>query len=320
MYRSAQFAGYFALLLTAGALLVGSLVDPVERPTGTTGVQVGLAVTAVVAGLVEHRRSFGEFEPDHSGFDRLDAIDGFAVVVGAVLTYALSVYAGLGPVLASALVGLFAGLAVGNVGAPVYCGSFVGMASPGVFGSLEYVALAGIVSGVAFAATSESFGGVGGKLGTLALFGCLTTGALVGLEYADPGAPDWEFLSLIVPVAAAGAVATVVLSVRLGWGAVVGSGVVGVVAGIAFPLAFPELGSTLAAVAFCASFVGMSSVDRLADEWQVAVAGGLSGLVFLAVTPVFEGAGGKLGTIAFVSCIAVLGALEVREAAAEYLQ
>ncbi|WP_440770745.1 hypothetical protein [Natronorubrum sp. DTA28] len=309
MYRPAQLAGYLALLLTAGALLVGSVLAPIEMPSGTIGIQLGILFTAAVAGVIEHRRELEAFEP--TAFGRTDAVNAVAVVIGAVVTYALSVHAGVGPVLASALVGLAAGLAVPKVGAPVYCGSFVGMASPAVFGSLESVALAGVVAGLGFVATTESFGGVGGKLGTLAMFGCLATAALLGLEFATPGAPQWELAHLIVPVAVAGAIATVVLSVRLEWGAVVGSGVVGVIASVVFPLAVPAFGATLAAVAFCASFVGMSSTERLSGLVQIGVAGGLSGLVFLLVTPAFGGSGGKLGTIAFVSCIALIGVVEI---------
>ncbi|MCU4926426.1 hypothetical protein OB905_10575 [Halobacteria archaeon AArc-dxtr1] len=317
MYRSTQLAGYFALLLTAGALLVGSVVAPGQPSIGAVGLLFGTVLAGALAGGVERRRSFDQF--DAPGFERTDAVDALAVTFGAVITYVLSVSAGLGPVLASALVGLGAGVALPRVAAPIYCGSFVGMASPAVFGSIAYVALAGLVAGVGFLAATESFGGVGGKLGTLALFGCATTAALVGLDYADAGAPQWDLLSLAVPVAVVGAVATVLLSVRLELGAVVGSGLVGVVAGAAFPLLAGELGATMAAVAFCASFVGMSSPERLPGAVGVAAAGGLSGVVFLAVTPAFEGAGGKLGTVAFVSCIALIGAIELRDAVATRL-
>ncbi|ELY45199.1 hypothetical protein [Natronorubrum sulfidifaciens] len=308
MYRPAQFGGYVALLLTAGALLAGSLVASVELPTGTVGVQVGLVLTAAVAGVLEHKRLLGPFET--TGFDRADVTNALAVVAGAVVTYVLSVHAGFGPVLASALVGLLAGLALPRIDVPAYCGSFVGMASPVAFPSLESVVLAGLIAGLGFVATTETFGGVGGKLGTLAFFGCLTAAAFVGLEFDAAGAPQWDLVSLIVPVGAAGAAATVVSSVRLEWGPVVGSAVVGVVAGVVFPLAVPELGATLAAVAFCASFVGMSNPARL-SLGAVVLAGGLCGVVFLVVTPAFPGAGGKLGTTAFVSCLAVLGGREL---------
>lgn len=311
MYRLAQLGGYLALVMTAGALLAGSLLAPIELSTGTIGVQLGIALIAAVAGVVEHRRVVGVFET--AGFDRSDASNSLAVVAGAVVTYVLSVFAGFGPVLASALVGVAVGLARPQIGAPAYCGSFVGMASPAVFGSLEYVTIAGLVAGLGYVATTETFGGVGGKLGTLALFGCATTAAVVGLEYSDPAAPQWELAHLIVPVAAVGAAVTVLLSVNLELGAVVGSGLVGIAAGLGFPLAVPEFGATLATVAFCASFVGMSSPERLAGVRHVGFAGGVCGLVFLVVTPAFAGAGGKLGTIAFLSCATVLGGLEVHE-------
>ena len=308
MYRPVQFGGYVALLVTAGALLVGSLVASAEMPTGTVGVQIGIVLTAAVAAVLEHKRVLGPFET--TGFDRADMTNVLAVVAGAVVTYVLSVHAGFGPVVASALVGLLAGLVRPRIDVPAYCGSFVGMASPVVFPSLESVALAGLVAGLGFVATTETFGGVGGKLGTLAFFGCLTVAAFAGLEFDTAAAPQWELVSLIVPVGAAGAAATVVSSVRLEWGPVVGSAAVGVVAGVVFPLAMPELGATLATVAFCASFVGMSNPARLSLS-AVVLAGGLCGIIFLAVTPAFPGAGGKLGTIAFVSCIAVLGGLEL---------
>lgn len=321
MYGSVQLAGYLALLVTPAALLGSVLLGLPDLPTGALSFQAGIVLTGTIAAVVERRHAFGEGGIDTAGFDETDAIDALAVTAGALVTYGASVVAELGPVLASALVGLVAGLALPRVAVPIYCGSFVGMASPTVFPAPEFVAAAGLVAGLAFVATTESFGGFGGKLGTIALFGCLATVALTGLEYGTPSAPEWELASVVVPVAIAGAVATVVLSLHLDLGAVVGSGLVGVLAGVGFPMALPaELGGTLAAVAFCASFVGMSSADRLATVGHVAVAGALCGLVYLAVTPAVTGAGGKLGTVAFVSCIALVGAGELHEAVIERLE
>ncbi|TYT62771.1 hypothetical protein [Natrialba swarupiae] len=326
MYGPVQIAGYAALVVTPVALVLSALAGLPEVQVGTVGVQAGIVLVGGVAAVLERRRAFGGSSVDASGleetgFDETDAIDALAVVVGAVVTFLASVSLGLGPVVASALVGVLAGVFVPRVAVPAYCGSFVGMASPSAFPSLEYVAAAGVISGIAYVATTESFDGVGGKLGTIALCGCLATVVLTGLEYGTPTAPQWGIAAVVVAVAVVAAVATLLASVRLELGAVVASGLVGVVAGVAFPAAgigvsalAPETASTLAAVAFCASFVGMSSVDRLSTA-GVAGAGGLSGLVFLAVTPAVTGAGGKLGTIAFVSCLAVLGALELSRVA-----
>ncbi|ADD04972.1 uncharacterized protein Nmag_1393 [Natrialba magadii ATCC 43099] len=328
MYRPVQFAGFLALLATPAVLLASvhavppalqsgtysPLLGAYSLQLGTYSLQLGIGLVGAVAVVAERNRSFSPDSLESGTFDQTDATNALAVTAGAVVTYGASVFADLGPVLASALVGLLAGLALPRVAVPVYCGSFVGMASPSVFPGLEYVAVAGAIAGLAYVATTATFGGVGGKLGTIALFGCVAAVALTGLEYGSPSAPAWESLQFVVPVAVVSAVATVLLSLELELGPVVGSGLVGVGAGLGFPLVLPgELGATLAAVAFCASFVGMSSPERL-PIGHVAAAGALCGLVYLAVTPALTGAGGKLGTIAFISCVALVGLDELSDA------
>nr|WP_241175211.1 hypothetical protein [Natronolimnobius sp. AArcel1] len=294
------------MLGTPAVLLAVAIGSGSPSSRWTIGAGIGLLVVGSVS-VVSERERLSETDHSSEWVTRQDLITVCAVVVGAVITFVLSASVGVGPVLASAVVGVGAGLAVPKVGAQVYCGSFVGMASPAVVPSLEYLVLAGMIAGGVFVATTEVFGGVGGKLGTIAMCGCVSMIALTGLEYGDGGVPAWEAVAWVVPVAVVGAVVTVLVSTRLGLGAVVGSGVVGVVAGISFPLVFSgSTGSMLAAVAFCASFVGMSSLARL-DTVHVGLAGGVCGVVYLAVMPAFDGAGGKLGTIAFIACLAVIG-------------
>ncbi|WP_136716935.1 hypothetical protein [Halorientalis salina] len=310
MYGTIQRAGYVALLVTPLALLVAALGDPTGVSAGRLSVEGGLFLAAGLTAVVEREYIGGQLAA--SEFTHRDGLDVAAVVAGAVGTYAMSVHAGLGPVLASAAIGLVAGVALPDIDVPVYCGSFVGMVSPSVLPTVEHLAVAAVVAGLAFVAATESFGGFGGKLGTLALFGCLAAVALPGVTFGTGAPIQWGRASLFVPVAAVAAVATVVLSVRFDLGAVVGSALVGLVAGVAFPALSPAAGGTLAAVAFCASFVGMSSPDRLTTG-HVGLAGGLCGLVFVLVSPAFVGAGGKLGTIAFVSCLTVAGVTELRD-------
>lgn len=304
MQLSFSLAGYVVLLLTPAALLGRALVAS-GPSTGALGFGSAVGLTGGVALVMERERTV--VAPGAPKFGRADAANGFAVAAAATVTYVLSVHGGLGPVVASAAVGLAAGVFASEVAVPAYCGSFVGMASPGLFPSLQYLAVAGALSGLAFAAAKHAFVGFGGKLGTLALFGCATTATLTGANYAAGSPLAWANAGLVVPASVVGAVATTVLSVRLGLGAVVGSALVGLAAGIGLPPVLPEFGGTLAAAAFCASFVGMSSPDRLAGEWQVALAGAVCGLVFVAVSAVLVGAGGKLGTVAFVSCVTVFG-------------
>jgi uncharacterized membrane protein HdeD (DUF308 family) len=100
-------------------------------------------------------------------------------------------------------------------------------------------------------------------------------------------------------------VVTYLVNVKLGKGGVIASGLVGLVGGLVLPVAFPAVGATLATVCICASFAGMSSKARIANEALMAVAGVLVGLVFMYSSPYLGGAGGKLGTTAFGSVIAV---------------
>lgn len=305
MHLSVRIAGYLVLSATPAALLARALfADDVSAVVA--GLEGSLVLVGAVTVVRERERIFAE--PNVTGFERGDAIEVLAVAVAAALTYLLSVRAGFGPVVASALVGLAAGVFAHKIAVPAYCGSFVGMASPEVFPSIEYLAVAGLCSGLAFVAAKHAFAGFGGKLGTLALFGCATTVALTGADYAAGSALPWTTAALVVPVAAVGAVAAAVLNLRLELGAVAGSALVGLGAGLGFPPLLAGVGETLAAAAFCASFVGMSSTERLADEWRVALAGVVSGLVFVAVAAALSGAGGKLGTVAFVSCVTVSGA------------
>ncbi|WP_232687144.1 hypothetical protein [Halobacterium zhouii] len=306
MQRAVRVVGYVVLLVTATVLLGNAVVEPTHVSFAGVGFSGGLVLVGAVTATVERRSTFDSL--DATPFESSDAADAFAVTVAAGLTYVLSVHAGFGPVLGSALVGVAAGLGTPDVDTAAYCGSFVGMTSPAVFPSVGFVFAAGLVSGVAFVAAKEAFAGFGGKLGTLALFGCSTTGLLLGIDYATTAGVQWSDAALTVPVAAVAAVVTAVLSIRCGLGAVLGSALVGLAAELALPVVVPDVGGPLAVVAFCASFVGMSTRERLGREVWVGLAGALCGLVFIVVAPAFVGAGGKLGTTAFISCVALAGA------------
>ncbi|WP_455448924.1 hypothetical protein [Natrinema thermotolerans] len=308
MYGPIRLAGYLALLVTPAALLLGAVRAPPDLHAGAVWVPLGVGLAGTVVAATERRRLS---RLEGSGLARADAVDALAVAAAAVVTYVLSVRAGLGPVVAAAAVGLLVGVGLPRIDGPAYCGTFVGMASPAVFPSLEPVAVAGVIAGLAFVATAGSFDGFGGKYGTIALFGCITTIALLDVDYAAASALEPRLAPAVVLVAGVAAVATVALRTRGGASSVVASAAVGLVAGIAFPPLFPSLGSTLAVVAFCASFVGMSGDERLATTGQVAAAGCLCGLVYFAVAPSLSGAGGKLGTTAFASCLAVAGTLRL---------
>ena len=115
---------------------------------------------------------------------------------------------------------------------------------------------------------------------------------------------------MIILVALIATPLTYYFNVIRGHGPVLASGFVGLLGGLILPIV-PEIGGTLAVVAICASFAGMSSKARCTGIWVLFVAGLFIGVIFIYSAPVFGGAGGKLGTIAFGSIMATCGFLSL---------
>ncbi len=83
---------------------------------------------------------------------------------------------------------------------------------------------------------------------------------------------------------------------RMGYGAVIANGLVGVMAAIFLP-------NELAGITYTSSFVGMSSITVI-PTMKVALLGSLIvGTIFLATSEIYAGIGGKGGTTAALSTI-----------------
>jgi hypothetical protein len=317
MQRYVRRTGFAALGL-APAVVVGAAAVGIATDTAGLSPPVALLLAgpalALLASVAAAETGSLRGEADRgTSYGPRDALPVVAVAAGAPATRLLAVDAGLGVVLAAALVGLLADVVVPTDSAAVYCGAFVGMAAPTLFPSLVTVTAAGAVAGVVFVAASGVFDGYGGKLGTTAFVGC----SAVALPLAASGGTGTlvtaRMAAVFAVVGAASAVATFVLSVRFGRGPVAASALVGL-AGGGLPLLGVPAGEALAAVVFCASFAGMSSPRRLATGRALAAAGACCGLLVAASGGVFVGAGGKLGTIAFASCLLVSGVERLGEA------
>jgi hypothetical protein len=293
----------------AAGLAVGGGGSLTTGPSGDAGLFLGALIAALAGtGFVytAARETRDALRTDGFRVTRTDLGNAAAVAVAAPVTYALSVGAGVGPVVASALVGLCAYLVSATYGAPAYCGSFVGMATPAAGADLGSVAAAGAAAAVAFVAAKRAFNGFGGKLGTTAFVGCLSVTAVGGLAPGTGTVPEPTAAAGLVVAAAVAAVVTFAVSVRLGHGPVVGSAVVGLVAGTVCPPLFAG-GDAVATVAFCASFVGMAAEERIPTPGAMLLAGGTAGVGFVGAAPYFVGFGGKLGTIAFAACLVTAG-------------
>ena len=269
------------------------------------GLLVGVILFGLCAALV--KAGHLSFRTDNPLDTRELLLIGLAHMAGAWTTFELSHSLGMGAVLASALVGLLGGILFPRYGAPIYCGSFVGMCSAEVYFRSADVLLASAIAGMVFILGREMLNGFGGKLGTIAFGGTLLTGLGFRRQFIVTPVPPFNLAWHIALYATLAALLTYWLSISIQWGPVIGSAVVGLLGGLLLPFIHPESGGMFAVVAFCASFTGMSSVERLPSYGLMTLAGLFTGVVFLYSMPIFGGAGGKLGTIAFGSSLAMWG-------------
>ncbi len=114
-----------------------------------------------------------------------------------------------------------------------------------------------------------------------------------------------EIIILIVSVAAG--MATYTVSNIIKKGAVIGSAIITLAAGLLLPPLFPTMGAAMATAAACASYAGMISVENALNVLEMAVISLMTGILFITVTSAYVGVGGRLGTIAAISCFAWLG-------------
>lgn len=220
-------------------------------------------------------------------------------------------------VLAAALVGsagaLFELLSQGrgpwrDTAEPLYCGAFAGMTSGLVLRHPAWVLVAGALAGLLLALLGNSWRGIGGKLGSTAFLGVVTTCVLAGAFGALGAGAHLHAFSvqerlLLVLFALLSPLITHALSFRWKLGVVFGSALPSGIVALLAPV-------PLAAVWLGASFVGMTAPDRLAAHPypKLLVMGLLFGAFMLGFEPRLAGIGGDLGATAAVSVFAVLGA------------
>lgn len=297
-----RWAGFLMLAATAGLLYYYALKVAVsENPF--VAIAIGIAALFLLYGFYLER---GAVTAPWKGplFPTKDLYLFLSVFVGGVVSYWLNVSMGLGAVVAAALVGVLAGVLMPAYAVPLYCGGFVGMASPKVLDSAQLL-LAAAVAGAIYVLAQDVFNGFGGKLGTIACAGCILSATFSGKALLTGSVPSGDVATRIIITSVIAAVAAYLVNVKMGKGAVMGSAIVGLVGGLVLPALVPEIGGTLATACICASFAGMSSKARISNEVLMALAGVVVGLVFVYSSPYLGGAGGKLGTTAFGSVIAI---------------
>lgn len=101
-----------------------------------------------------------------------------------------------------------------------------------------------------------------------------------------------------------GALATFYLNHYLAWGPVIAAAAIGLLASY-----IPEIKQESAklraipSAIYCGAFVGMSSLLVMPNLIMIGLASLIAGIIFAFTHHVFDGCGGKLGTIAFISVV-----------------
>lgn len=309
MNKSIPVIGF--LVLSVMALMVfGSAALEAFK----TAPVIAIAIVVTLVGLLYQLSAEAKTLPGvnaASPFAQKNLMNFAAVVVGALISFTLAQTLGLGAVVGAGLVGLVAGIALPAYGVPLYTGAFVGMASAKLLATHFEIGIAGIIAGIVFVLATGVFDGFGGKLGTIAVSGCFITGICLSGEFSHPAVPSWSVGIPLVICSVISVMAAYYINVNLKRGPVIGSAVVGVIAGFALPALFGTLGSTLAVMSILASFAGMSNAKRFPSIMPMALVGVLAAIIYMYSSPFIGGAGGKLGTIAFASGMAIHGLMEL---------
>lgn len=306
-------------LLMAGVLLVFYLDGFVLGAPVALLLVWALLGVVVLVGFLRHA--------GHGPVGRVQWPEVALAALAALGVLALTRGASASVVLATALVGAAGGAleAAGRsrhrwqgVAAPVYCGAFAGMTSQLVLGHPAWVVLAGGLAGLVLSVLSDSWSGIGGKLGTIAFLGGLgATGLALVSGAIGAGAPLHAFTGverwLVLIASLLSPLLTHRLSYYWGFGVVLGSALPSMLVALLLALLPPSLElapGPLAAMWLGASFVGMTAPERLAPRPLplLLAMGLLFALLSFSFAPRLAGIGGDLGATAAVSVFAVLGA------------
>ena len=282
-----------------------------------TGAYLFSAILVLIlVGLVSgHHKEFQEVlvkEKERLKKGRLNRFDFYVVIstLGAtVLTFFFNNNLSLGSVVASSLVGLLGMMLLPSLQKSIFCGSFAGMASSMIFTNIWWVALAGLLSGLLLAGSREIYDGFGGKLGASGFFGTATVSILANRfiylnEIGDLNR-DYNLVFYFI----LGAVVTFYVNKINKTGTIFASSTTGLVAGLILPALYGPIGASYAVAAFTGTFVGMTVLDRLSNEFYLFFTSLFGGVIFLYTQVNFTGLGGKLGTTAFATVVAWWGLL-----------
>ncbi|MCD6226413.1 MAG: hypothetical protein J7J93_01290 [Candidatus Aenigmarchaeota archaeon] len=227
------------------------------------------------------------------------------MLLGAVLTYLIGI--NTNAIFAAALIGIIFGLIFPKYAIQAYIGAFIGMSSVEILPSLLFLTGACIVSSLIWIIFSKKLPNFGGKAGFIAFLGVLIINLplIHEKELAIPINIEIEMILGVIFTAIISIKATFYLRKKfkdkIKSDAVLGSAVVGLLFGLT-RIFFPQT-TIFSEVAFASSFAGMTSFKFVRKKSYKLLIGLIVGIIFLFSSSFFQGFGGKLGTIAFISII-----------------
>ncbi len=238
---------------------------------------------------------------------RIDVFDAFAAASGVLATYCLVHFLGFNVVMASSLLGIIGYIFLRKYEVPIYCGSFAGMVSVALFDLSEVLVLS-LICSVIYILTKPLFVGYGGKLGTVAFMSSLILHSIFNDQFLVVQS-DLHFGFLILATVL-GVTVTFYSQHILKISAVMSSAAFSfIIATILFFILPSHIEYSV--ILFSASFIGMSSKDKLPNIFYVILSGLILGVIYYVFVHYFNGLGGKLGLMALISVMVTTGISEI---------
>lgn len=317
-HKSDFLSQWIGLTVGTGALVlapIGLLVLGAREAAAQSDFSYILAGLIVMVGSilisVNYEFSSRAISPDWSlGLEKSLYTGMISIVIGAVMTYGLSRHVGFSVIVAASIVGILGGIVAGKYSSLVYCGAFVGMTSPSIFGSYLHVVGAAILASFVWYLSRPMFRGMGGKLGTVAFVGVIILVLSGGYSVEQHHTTGLETLYLAIIYSVVGALGTYLLHTSGKTDNVIASATVGLIGGAVLPFIHAS-GELLAASVFAASFAGMSTPERIPSSSWMASVGILSAVGVVYTTATKDGCGGLLGAIAFGSSLIIYGIVQL---------
>lgn len=259
----------------------------------------------VISIYMEGRRIW--FEATHPMVLKALLSDFLILVAAAALTFWLAHDIDLGSVVAACLVGILAHILSPKQEVSAFTGAFVGMSSELMFLNLGELLLAALIAGAVYLLAKNTFTGLGGKSGTVALVGTFLAGSNLMRGFIVQPLPNPQISLMILLFSIIATPLTFYLNIGRNFGPIMSASLVGLFGGLVLPALFPQYGEIYAIIVITGAFIGMTCHTRCSNYRMLILAGLIMALVTIYSTPLMGGAGGKLGTTAFISILAVTG-------------